>query len=81
MNPVVLTVNDVNGNSDTCGATVTVQDTIDPTITCQDITVSLDGTGNATITQSDVVTGFADNCTANTPTLSQLAVSAVLIPE
>ncbi|WP_206667110.1 hypothetical protein, partial [Seonamhaeicola maritimus] len=49
-NPVVLTVTDNNGNTATCNATVTVEDNVDPTAICQDITVQLDASGDVTIT-------------------------------
>ncbi len=66
-NTVTLTVSDAEGNSDNCTATVTVQDTISPTASCQNITVYLDGTGNASITSADVDNGSSDNC--STPSL------------
>ena len=53
-NTVTLTVTDVNGNVSTCTATVTVEDNVDPTAVCQDITVQLDASGNATIVAADV---------------------------
>ena len=65
-NPVVLTVTDVNGNVSTCNATVTVQDLLPPVAVCQDITVQLDGSGNATITAAQVNNGSTDNCVVQT---------------
>lgn len=61
-NPVVLTATDVNGNVSTCNATVTVLDTVSPTVTCQDVSVSLNGSGVATITVADVQVSADDNC-------------------
>jgi transcription elongation GreA/GreB family factor len=61
-NAVVLTVTDVNGNSATCGATVTVHDVTAPSAVCQNINVNLDGTGHATITAAQVDNGSADAC-------------------
>ncbi|MCB9185392.1 MAG: HYR domain-containing protein [Flavobacteriales bacterium] len=61
-NTVTLTVTDVNGNTSTCAATVTVQDTVSPIALCQDITIQLDATGNATISATDVDNGSSDNC-------------------
>ncbi len=61
-NPVVLTVTDVNGNTSTCGATVTVEDLVNPVATCQNITVNLDATGNASITGAAVNNGSSDAC-------------------
>lgn len=61
-NTVTLTVTDVNGNSSTCTSTVTVQDNIDPTAICQDVTVQLDASGNGSITTADVDNGSSDAC-------------------
>ncbi|MBI1288207.1 MAG: HYR domain-containing protein, partial [Flavobacteriales bacterium] len=69
-NTVTLTVTDANGNSSTCDATVTVEDTIDPTIVCQNITVQLDATGNISITGADIDNGTADNCSTVGSTLT-----------
>ncbi|MDB2656631.1 T9SS type A sorting domain-containing protein [Crocinitomicaceae bacterium] len=66
-NSVTLTVTDASGNSSTCTTTVTIIDSVTPTAVCQDLTVYLDGTGNATITSADVDGGSTDNC--GTPTL------------
>jgi len=61
-NTVTLTVTDVNGNTSTCTANVTVEDNIAPTAICQDITVQLDAAGNATIAGTDVDNGSNDAC-------------------
>ncbi|MEM0589364.1 beta strand repeat-containing protein, partial [Aequorivita flava] len=61
-NTVTLTVTDINGNSNTCTAVVTVEDNIAPTAVCQNITVQLDNTGNATIAAADVDGGSSDAC-------------------
>ena len=61
-NTVTLTVTDVNGNVSTCDATVTVEDTINPSAVCQDITVQLDANGDLTITSADIDDGSNDNC-------------------
>ena len=61
-NTVTLTVTDAAGNSDTCTATVTVEDNIAPTAVCQNITLQLDATGNVIITASDIDNGSTDNC-------------------
>ncbi|MFY0600829.1 MAG: T9SS type A sorting domain-containing protein [Cyclobacteriaceae bacterium] len=67
-NPVVLTVTDVNGNENTANATVTVVDDIDPVAVTQNINVTLDASGNATITPAQIDNGSSDNC--GTPSLS-----------
>ena len=61
-NDVTLTVTDASGNSSTCTTTVTVEDSESPIAMCQDITVSLDDTGNASITAPDIDNGSTDNC-------------------
>ncbi|NQX96257.1 MAG: HYR domain-containing protein [Flavobacteriales bacterium] len=63
-----LEVYDISGNSKTCSATITVTDTTAPTASCQNITVYLDGSGNATIVAADINNGSSDNC--GTVTLS-----------
>ncbi len=61
-NTVTLTVTDVNGNSASNTATVTVEDTTQPMVVCQDITIQLDATGNATIIAADIDNGSSDAC-------------------
>ena len=61
-NTVTLTVTDVNGNVSTCTATVTVEDNVPPTAICQDVTVQLDGSGNASVTAAQVNSLSEDNC-------------------
>jgi hypothetical protein len=70
-NSSTLTVYDAVGLNDDCVAIVTVIDTISPTIVCQNITVYLNGTGNATIAASDVDAGSTDNCGAITLSASK----------
>lgn len=47
--PVTLIATDANGNMDSCATTLTVFDTVSPTITCNNITVNLNSFGNASI--------------------------------
>jgi hypothetical protein len=61
-NNVTLTVTDVNGNTSTCIAVVTVEDVTDPVAVCMDITVQLDANGTITIVGSDVDGGSTDAC-------------------
>ncbi len=61
-NNVTLTVTDVNGNTSTCTAIVTVEDITAPDVVCQDITVQLDATGLVSITGMDVDGGSTDAC-------------------
>ena len=67
-NTVQLIATDVNGNIDSTSATITVNDTIKPTVVAQAVTVYLDAAGNASITTTDVDNGTSDNC--GTPTLA-----------
>ena len=64
-NNVVLTVTDEQGNSDSATAVVTIVDDMAPTVVAQDISVSLDANGAATITAADIENGSSDNCTAD----------------
>jgi len=64
-NSVTLTVGDASSNNNTCMATVTVQDSVSPVAVCQNITVYLDGSGNANITAGDVDGGSTDNCSVS----------------
>lgn len=61
-NNVTLTVFDAAGNSDSCEAVITIEDTILPTIIGQDITVNLEGNPSVTVTTSEVDNGSFDNC-------------------
>jgi len=65
-NTVTLTVSDVNDNTSTCTAIVTVEDNVAPTAICQDITVVLDANGDASIVAADVDNNSADNCSIST---------------
>jgi hypothetical protein len=64
INTVEYTATDVNGNTATCAFTVTVSDDQTPTAVCQDITVDLDASGNASIVAADLDGGSSDNCPA-----------------
>jgi hypothetical protein len=59
---VTLTVADDSGNESTCQATVTVSDVVIPDAICQDITVTLDASGNAVIAPEDIDNGSNDAC-------------------
>jgi PKD repeat protein len=78
-NAVTLTVTDVSGNVATCNATVTVQDLVPPTAVCQNITVQLDATGNATITAAQINNGSSDNCGVQSITVSPNTFTCVNI--
>jgi len=70
---VTLTVNDGNGNTNTCMADVNVRDVTPPVFECQDITESLDANGVFTITSTNYVinniqTNYEDNCATGSST-------------
>ena len=60
-NTVKLIVESNYGGFDTCTATVEVIDTVSPIISCVDLTVYLNGNGEATIDTS-MLSAYADNC-------------------
>ncbi|MBL7950886.1 MAG: HYR domain-containing protein, partial [Flavobacteriales bacterium] len=70
-NTIGLTVTDDGGNSDNCVAIVTVLDTIAPMAVCQNISVQLDASGNASITSAQLDGGSSDNCSVALVSASQ----------
>ncbi|MEL7118238.1 MAG: T9SS type A sorting domain-containing protein [Bacteroidota bacterium] len=61
-NNIVLTATDVNGNSSTCNAVVTVENSIAPNAQCQDLLVSLDDSGSAILDASAINDGSSVAC-------------------
>jgi gliding motility-associated-like protein len=61
-NTVTLTATDINGNTTSATATVTVEDPIAPTITANEFVVYLDADGAASISLSDLNPSVTDNC-------------------
>ncbi|ULC60696.1 T9SS type A sorting domain-containing protein [Flaviramulus sp. BrNp1-15] len=59
---VTWSFDDGNGNVVTADQNVIVDDTTDPVAICQNITIQLDGTGNASIVPSDIDGGSNDSC-------------------
>jgi hypothetical protein len=57
-----LTAEDPSGNISTDVAIVTVLDAINPTALTQDVTISLDANGEASITPDQIDDGSSDNC-------------------
>jgi hypothetical protein len=76
---VTLEVTDASNNRSSCDMTLTVVEDIPPTAVCQDVTASLDGNGNATVTVGDIDGGSTDNCSSITfsfaPASAQNSVS------
>jgi hypothetical protein len=69
-NLVTLTVTDVNGNTATATANVTVVDLIAPVAIAQDVVVVLDANGNGSVTADQVDNGSDDACGIDTITVS-----------
>lgn len=61
MQTLAVTVTDVNNNTSSCQAVVTIQDTIGPVVSCTNVTVFLDSMGQAGIAVNDVGSA-SDNC-------------------
>lgn len=74
-NTVTLTVTDVNGNSATGTATVTVQDLTPPVVRTKNITAYLDATGNVSIAAADINNGSSDECGTVTLSINKSAFS------
>ncbi|PNQ75028.1 hypothetical protein C1T31_02510 [Hanstruepera neustonica] len=75
-NTVTLTVTDVGGNVSTATATVTVEDNVMPDVVCNNITVSLDSTGNYMLSSEDIDAigaGSSDACGIESMTVSPQA--------
>jgi len=70
---ITMTVDDGNGNSSTCTFDVILNDATPPTAVCQNISIYLDGAGNATIVGADLDGGSTDNCAGLTFSASQTA--------
>lgn len=68
---VQMTVTDVNGNSATDSALVTVVDNVAPTAIAQNITIQLDASGSASISADSIDNGSFDNCSIDTMWLDQ----------
>ncbi len=61
-NPVVFTITDVQGNTASCNAMVTVEDVLPPVLNCQNITRSLNSDYEVIIDIYDISVDIIDNC-------------------
>lgn len=68
-NTVTLTVTDVNGNTSSSNATVTISDVTAPNVLTQNVTVTLAG-GSASITAAQINNGSNDACGIASVTVS-----------
>jgi hypothetical protein len=69
-NTVVLTVEDVNNNTSSCTATVTVVDNVPPVALCQPVIIQLDANGNGSLTTEQMDAGSNDACGIHSLSLS-----------
>ena len=77
-NVITMTVTDVNSNTDQCNPTVTVLDTISPTITCPgDQNEDVDGNCNFTLPDYTGLATTGDNCSVAGVTQSPLAGTVI----
>lgn len=74
-NTTTLIVTDNNGNTNSCSATITVQDNVVPSATCQNLVVQLDADGNGAISAEAVNNGSADACGIASTILDQTQFS------
>jgi large repetitive protein len=81
-NPVTLVVQDVNGNIDSCSATITVQDLTPPNAVCQPATLYLNALGVATLDPLLVGAASSDACGISTRSVfpSNFNCSNVSVP-
>ena len=61
-NEVEFIVYDLSGNKSSCVTSITVLDNILPVVQTQDITISLETDGTASISAEDIDNGSSDNC-------------------
>jgi hypothetical protein len=71
-NTVVMTVTDVNGNTSTCSATITVEDNVAAEALCAAHTVQLDQFGNGSMVVGDIDEGSNDACGVATTVAGQV---------
>ncbi|BFP39363.1 hypothetical protein FGF1_02080 [Flavobacteriaceae bacterium GF1] len=76
-NRVTLTVTDTSNNSDSCAATVMVEDKIQPMALCQATTIQLDTDGLATLDPAFVDNGSRDACGNVTLALSKTSFGTI----
>ena len=68
---VTYTIEDINGATSSCNTTVMVEDNMNPTAGCTNVTVQLGANGQGSTTAAAVESGSTDNCgTVNPQSLS-----------
>lgn len=69
-----LTVTDLSGNTNSCVATITIADTIEPVLNCSNVNVSLSNSGLAVILPNQINSSSFDNCNIITYLINGQAV-------
>lgn len=70
-NSIILTVEDYNGNSNTCSTNVIIEDTTNPTLVCKEV-INVTTSGSiVTLSPEDVINDVSDNCGIKLLSLSQ----------
>ena len=68
---VMYTIEDINGATSSCNTTVMVEDNMNPTAGCTNVTVQLGANGQGSTTAAAIESGSTDNCgTVNPQSLS-----------
>ncbi|MFM7900675.1 MAG: lamin tail domain-containing protein, partial [Bacteroidota bacterium] len=68
---ITLTGIDPSGNISTCVSNVTVIDNLSPSVTCKNVSIYLDGSGNASLVPAQIDNGSSDNCGIASMSISQ----------
>ncbi len=69
-NTVTLTVTDNSSNTSSCTASVAIQDNVEPTSLCNNVTVQLNAAGTASLSTPAVDAGSTDACGISSVTVS-----------
>ncbi|WP_298263527.1 gliding motility-associated C-terminal domain-containing protein [uncultured Lutibacter sp.] len=80
-NTVTLTATDVNGNTASAEAVITVVDITAPTVITQNITVELDENGTASIVAEQINNGSSDNCAIESLTIDTTSFDCTSVGE
>jgi formaldehyde-activating enzyme involved in methanogenesis len=72
-NNIFLTVTDLYNNIDSASALITVIDTLKPNVITKPITLNLDSSGNAVMSNSEIDNGSSDNCNIATRIASKVS--------
>ena len=70
-NIIIFSATDASGNTGTCATTVTVEDKVNPSVSCKPATVQLNAAGSATLSVAQIENTSSDNCGITQKTLSK----------